>query len=101
MGLFNVSTTTTVCNSSCMSSGAVAEVVPGFIIGCCNLIADNSRYLLVQEAKPSAWSRYNLPAGKPERGETLVQAAVREAKEETGLDVTVEHLVGIYQCPRT
>jgi len=55
----------------------------------------------VREAKPSARSRFNLPAGKPEVGETLVEAAVREANEETRLDVVVDHLVGIYQCPRT
>lgn len=75
---------------------------PAVIIGCCNLITnDAGSYLLVKEAKPSAWSRFNLPAGKPERGETLVEAATREAQEETGLEVSVDHLVGIYQCPRT
>jgi ADP-ribose pyrophosphatase YjhB (NUDIX family) len=73
-----------------------------FIIGCCNLITDaEGRYLLVQESKPSARARYNLPAGKPETGETLADAAVREAKEESGLDVAISHLVGIYQRPRT
>ncbi len=75
---------------------------PAFIIGCCNLIGDEAGgYVLVQESKPSAWSRYNLPAGKPETGETLTQAAAREAEEETGLSVSVSHLIGIYQCPQT
>ncbi len=75
---------------------------PAFIIGCCNLIGDEiGGHALVQESKPSAWSRYNLPAGKPELGETLAEAAVREAQEETGLSVSVSHLVGIYQCPQT
>lgn len=75
---------------------------PAFIIGCCNLIGDDvGGYLLVQESKPSAWSRYNLPAGKPEAGETLMEAAVRETEEETGLNVSASHVVGIYQCPRT
>ncbi len=74
----------------------------GLIIGCCNLIGDEvSGYLLVQESKPSVWFRYNLPAGKPEVGETLAEAAVREADEETGLSVSVSHLIGIYQCPQT
>lgn len=71
------------------------------IIGCCNLVEREGSYLLVQEGKPSARARFNLPAGKPEVGETLVEAAVREAKEETGLDVTVEYIVGLYQCPQT
>ncbi len=37
---------------------------PSFIVGCCNLIGDDTGgYVLVQESKSSAWSRYNLPAG--------------------------------------
>ncbi|HUS60684.1 MAG TPA: NUDIX hydrolase [Acidimicrobiales bacterium] len=71
------------------------------IIGCGNLVVEEGRVLLVREAKPSARGRFNLPAGKPEVGETLMEAAVREAKEETGLDVVLDHLVGIYQCPDT
>jgi 8-oxo-dGTP diphosphatase len=83
-------------------SGTPVEAIPAFIVGCGNLISDDEgRYLLVQEAKPSAWSRYNLPAGKPESGELLEEAAIRQAKEETGLDVSASHLVGIYQCPMT
>lgn len=73
----------------------------GVIIGCCNLVEFDGAYLLVREGKPSARGRFNLPAGKPEVGETLIEAAVREAKEETGLDVTVEHIVGLYHCPQT
>lgn len=71
------------------------------IIGCCNLIVEDGRYLLVREAKESACRRYNLPAGKPEVGETLVEAARREAREETGLEIDVDHLVGVYHCPQT
>lgn len=71
------------------------------IIGCCNLVEREGSYLLVRESKASARARFNLPAGKPEVGETLIEAAVREAKEETGLDVTIDHIVGLYQCPQT
>lgn len=71
------------------------------IIGCCNLIIEDGAVLLVREAKPGARGRFNLPAGKPEVGETLMEAAVREAREETGLEVELDHLVGIYQCPET
>lgn len=62
---------------------------------------DAGCYLLVKESKASARGRFNFPAGRPEQGETLIEATVREAHEETGLEVTVDHLVGIYRCPRT
>jgi ADP-ribose pyrophosphatase YjhB (NUDIX family) len=70
------------------------------IIGCSNLVEHEGTYLLVREGKPTARGRFNLPAGKPEIGETLTEAAVREAKEETGLDVAIDHLVGLFHCPR-
>jgi ADP-ribose pyrophosphatase YjhB (NUDIX family) len=77
----------------------MGEVV---IVGCCNVIADEAgRYLLVRESKESSRRRYNLPAGKPEVGEALAEAAAREALEETGLTVRPERLVGIWHCPQT
>lgn len=45
------------------------------------------KYLLVQEAKAPVHGLWNWPAGKLDPGETLQQAAIREAKEETGLDI--------------
>lgn len=43
------------------------------------------RFLLVKTHK---WGdRYGIPGGKIEDGETMVEAVVREVKEETGLDV--------------
>jgi ADP-ribose pyrophosphatase YjhB (NUDIX family) len=41
-----------------------------------------------------------LPGGGMNLGETITQAAVREVKEETGLDVEITGLVGIYTNPR-
>lgn len=84
-----------------MSTDNQPQPSAGVIIGCCNLISENGRYLFVRESKDSARSRYNLPAGKLEPGETLIEAAIREAREETGLDVAVDHLIGLYHCPRT
>ena len=40
--------------------------------------------------------RWTFPAGYVERGERLERAVVREVKEETGLEVTVGPLVGVY-----
>jgi ADP-ribose pyrophosphatase YjhB (NUDIX family) len=44
-------------------------------------------------ASPGKWS---FPAGFVERGERVEDAAVREAKEEVGLDVTLGPLLGLY-----
>jgi 8-oxo-dGTP diphosphatase len=42
---------------------------------------------------------WSLPGGSMEPGESIEQAAVREAKEETGLDVRLTRLVGVYSKP--
>jgi ADP-ribose pyrophosphatase YjhB (NUDIX family) len=65
------------------------------------VVAEGHRYLLVREGKPGARGRFALPAGKLEPDETLREAAVRECREETGLEVRVDRLLGIFHCPRT
>ena len=54
-----------------------------------------SKILMVKNKGNSSWS---LPGGAVEREETLDQAAIREAKEETGLDVRVHGIVAINEC---
>jgi 8-oxo-dGTP pyrophosphatase MutT (NUDIX family) len=61
------------------------------------LIIDGDRYLLVEEGKPGREGLFNLPGGHVEAHETLMDAALREAKEETGYDVKLTGLVGVYQ----
>jgi ADP-ribose pyrophosphatase YjhB (NUDIX family) len=43
---------------------------------------------------------YSIPGGQLELGETLSQAVVRELKEETGIDVEVTGLIGVYSNPQ-
>lgn len=57
---------------------------------------DEGRILLTQREDFEVWC---LPGGGMDEGETPSQAAVREAKEETGLDVQLKGLVGIYSYP--
>ncbi|MET9228578.1 NUDIX domain-containing protein [Lentzea sp. NPDC003310] len=42
---------------------------------------------------------YAIPGGQQDVGETLSQAVVREVKEETGVDVEVNGLIGLYSNP--
>jgi ADP-ribose pyrophosphatase YjhB (NUDIX family)/ubiquinone/menaquinone biosynthesis C-methylase UbiE len=54
------------------------------------------RLLLVRREDNGYWS---LPGGHLDYGETLAQTATREIREETGLDVRIERLSGIYSAP--
>jgi ADP-ribose pyrophosphatase YjhB (NUDIX family) len=42
---------------------------------------------------------YSIPGGQVEPGETVVQAATRESREETGIEIEVTALIGIYSNP--
>ena len=55
--------------------------------------------VLVKRLNPPFKDFYAIPGGFVEYGETIEEAAVREAKEEIGLDVRIERLVGVYSDP--
>ncbi len=55
--------------------------------------------VLVKRMKPPYEGYWALPGGLVEYGETVEEAVVREVKEETGLDVEVKGLVGVYSRP--
>jgi ADP-ribose pyrophosphatase YjhB (NUDIX family) len=69
------------------------------IIPAASAIVTNSegKILLHRRSDNSLWG---LPGGAMEIGESIAETVAREVKEETGLDVTIEHLIGIYSDPR-
>jgi 8-oxo-dGTP diphosphatase len=65
-----------------------------FSIGACAIIFDErDRVLLSHRRDLDLW---NLPGGGIESGELPTEAVVRETREETGLDIVIERLVGVY-----
>ena len=57
---------------------------------------DQGEILLIQRSDNGNWT---IPGGAMEYGESLSQTAIRECKEETGYDIEVTGLVGIYTNP--
>jgi ADP-ribose pyrophosphatase YjhB (NUDIX family) len=67
------------------------------ILGVNIAIIQDGKVLLTKRRDFEVWC---LPGGEVDNGETLVEAAKREAREEVGLDVQLEHLVGIHSRPQ-
>jgi ADP-ribose pyrophosphatase YjhB (NUDIX family) len=57
---------------------------------------ERGRVVLVRRAIEPGYGKWVFPGGYVDRGEQLQAAAVREAREETGLDVRLDGLVDIY-----
>lgn len=62
------------------------------------LVRSGDSYLLQNRVKED-WRGYTLPGGHIEPGESIVDALVREIKEETGLTVLYPRLCGVKQFP--
>ncbi len=62
------------------------------------LIHKEGQYLLQDRVKKD-WKGFTLPGGHIEPGESIVDAVIREMKEETGLTVVNPKLCGVKQFP--
>jgi ADP-ribose pyrophosphatase YjhB (NUDIX family) len=61
------------------------------------VVNEAGQLLMIHRTDNENWA---LPGGAMDLGESLVQTAVRETKEETGIDCEITGLVGIYTDPK-
>jgi len=66
------------------------------LVGVGAIIIEDSRVLLVKRAHPPLQAQWSIPGGVLEVGELVREAAIREAREETGLIVEPGDLLGVY-----
>ena len=58
------------------------------VVGVGAVVWRGDRVLLIRRGRPPRLGQWSLPGGAQQLGETLVEAVIREVREETGLDVT-------------
>jgi len=82
----------------CQRCGFVFYLDPKVAVG--TIIRDEaSRIVLVRRAIDPGYGKWVFPGGYVDRGEEVHVAAVREAREEAGLEIRLEHLINVYSYP--
>ena len=78
----------------CPSCGHVVFLDPK--VAAVALVVDGKGLVMVKRGVDPQIGKWAFPSGYVDRGEVVEVAAVREVKEETGLDVALERLIGVY-----
>lgn len=81
----------------CTACGTVHWLDPKVAAGC--LVVRGGKVLLVRRGIEPGYGRWVFPGGHVDRGETLEAAALRETREECGVEADLEGLVGVYSYP--
>ncbi|WP_335870334.1 NUDIX hydrolase [Bacillus sp. 2205SS5-2] len=72
-----------------LSRGKVWMCVAGLVLD------EKGRWLVVKKKYGGLKGKWSLPAGFVQEGETADEAAIRETKEETGIEAEVQGLIGL------
>jgi 8-oxo-dGTP diphosphatase len=67
------------------------------LVGVGAVIVNDNRVLLIRRGHAPLLGEWSLPGGVLECGETLREATIREAREETGLTVETGEMLGVYE----
>ena len=79
----------------CGACGFIFYLDPKLAVGTV-IVDDRRRIALVKRAIEPGYGKWVFPGGYVDRGEDVQRAAIREAREETGLDVRIDRLINIY-----
>ncbi len=74
-----------------------APAANSLVVAVVVVVLDGDRVLMIQRSDNGRWA---LPGGGQELGESVRDAAIRETREETGLDIEITGVTGIYSDPR-
>ncbi|PAE18094.1 ADP-ribose pyrophosphatase [Virgibacillus sp. 7505] len=67
---------------------------PKHIVSAAAIVRNDQGHILLIKGPKRGWE---MPGGQVEEGESLEQAAIREVKEESGIDIEVNRFCGVYQ----
>ncbi len=67
------------------------------VLGVGAILVRDGALLMVRRAKEPGRGLWSVPGGRVEHGELLADALRREVREETGLEIEIEGLIGIYE----
>jgi 8-oxo-dGTP diphosphatase len=67
---------------------------PKHIVSAAAIVINDQNEILLIKGPRRGWE---MPGGQVEEGESLAQAAIRETKEESGVDIEIIRFCGVYQ----
>ena len=85
---------------ACAACGFVLYLDPKVAVGTI-ISTEDGRLVLVRRAIEPGYGLWVFPGGYVDRGEQILAAALREAREESGLEVRIDRLINVYSYPGT